>query len=215
MLIGLAAETFGQTLLEQLECRARLVTRQAHCPIQMDQVIFVLMFRSEVEILGGKLFQALRRLHGRKHGLLRPPPQTFQNFPFVPVPLIHRGRRRLRRSRHAAHCQGFFAALYPQLVRRIQNAAFECGIGFARHRAVSRRNLKLLLSLRRLTNDVLYTVFYYTPSAPWEVKSFEENCEGSCNDSNTASPRRPGVPWPGKSTPTGSFGTPLPIFMAI
>jgi len=133
MLFRRPAQSVRQTLLQQIKRRPRFFLRQPHSPVRVNQLILIRMFQRELEIPQTKLLSCMRPPHIRKHDLLRPLAQQFQNVPLIAESLIQSRSRRPRRPRHRAHSQRLLSAPAPQLISGIQNAPFQTSISCSRH----------------------------------------------------------------------------------
>jgi len=135
VLIRLATNQSGQTLLQEFERRHVLLAGEGDSPISGDEAEVVGVGREEVEHAAANLRGIARGLDGRKEIEARAAAEQGEKIVLIGKAFIESWGSGARGAGDGAHREGVFAAFTPQAVGGIENAAFQTSISFARHAA--------------------------------------------------------------------------------
>lgn len=150
MAIGSAAKLSGEPALDEFERGHRLSAGKGDGPVLGDEPEVVGMGGEKIESAAASLDGRTRRLHSGKEIEAGAAAEQGEKIAFVGKALVESRRGGARGEGDGTHGEGVFAALTPDLISGIKDAAFQTGIGNTGHGATFRDRLT--------QNYILYNV---------------------------------------------------------
>jgi hypothetical protein len=137
VLIRLAAELRGEAALQEFERRHVLLVGESCCPVLGDEAVVVGMGHKEIENAAASLHRGARRLDGGEEIEAGAAAEQGEEVLLAAEALVEGRRGGVRSAGDGAHGERMFAASAPQMVSGGEDAAFQTGISFAGHAALS------------------------------------------------------------------------------
>jgi len=140
----------GKPAFDEFEGRHVFFTSERNSPIFRDEAVVVGMGNEEIESAAASFQRRARGPDGSEKIKARAAAKQGEEIALVGKAFVERGSGGASGAGDGAHGEGFLTAFAPDMVRRVEDVAFQKSIGFARHVAT--------LPARVTRNYILYSV---------------------------------------------------------